>query len=66
MIDGVGAVASYQCYQLLRERFQRVQPILPPNNPIGLDQWQKRDDLVAYGRAYDIDATVAWLQQYWM
>lgn len=66
MVDGVGAVASYQCYQLLRERFQRVQPILPPNNPIGLDQWQKRDDLVAYGRAYDLDATIAWLQQYWM
>lgn len=32
------------------------------------DSWMDnlRDILVAYGRAYDIDATVAWLQQYWM
>jgi patatin-like phospholipase/acyl hydrolase len=66
MIEGVGAVATYQCFQLLRDRFHRVQPILPPDNPIALDQWQKRDDLVAYGQAYNLDSTIAWLQKFWL
>lgn len=66
MIDGVGNVAAYQCAQLLRDRFHRVQPIIPPNNPIALDQWQKRNDLVAIGQAYDLSSTIAWIEQYWM
>lgn len=66
MIDGVAGVATYECAQILRERFHRVQPIIPPNNPIALDQWQKRDDLVAYGKAYDLARTIEWLQQFWL
>ncbi len=66
MIDGVAGVASYECLQILRDRFHRVQPIFPPNNPIGLDQWEKRDHLVAYGKAYNLDSTIEWLQRFWM
>jgi patatin-like phospholipase/acyl hydrolase len=66
MIDGVAGVATYECAQILRDRFHRVQPIIPPNNPIGLDQWQKRDDLVAYGEAYNLDSTIEWIQRFWM
>jgi patatin-like phospholipase/acyl hydrolase len=66
MIDGVAGVATYQCVQLLRERFHRVQPFIPPNNPIALDQWRKRDDLVAYGRSFDLTGTIRWMEQFWM
>jgi patatin-like phospholipase/acyl hydrolase len=66
MIEGVTDVATYECSQILRDRFHRVQPIIPRSNPIALDQWQKRDDLVAYGMAYDLDSTIAWIQQFWM
>jgi patatin-like phospholipase/acyl hydrolase len=66
IVDGVTDVAAYECFQILRERFHRVQPVLPRSNPIALDQWEKRDDLVAYGNAYDLDRTIAWMQQFWM
>ncbi|MEW5985989.1 MAG: patatin-like phospholipase family protein [Chloroflexota bacterium] len=64
MLDGIADVAHYQCQQLLRDRYCRISPLLP--QPIDLDGWQMRDELVAIGKEVDLTAAIAWLREYWM
>jgi hypothetical protein len=63
MIDGSMGVADYQCRQILGPHYQRVSPFL--EKPIGLDNWQMRDELLRIGDETDLDATVAWLEAHW-
>lgn len=60
MIDGMMTVADYQCTRLLGKRFHRLAPILPA--PVGLDDAEKTDDLIAWARAVDLAATISWMQ----
>jgi hypothetical protein len=60
LIEGVMGVADFQCEQLLRDRYRRVNSRLPRD--LALDDVDHLDELVAWAEAVPIDATVAWLQ----
>lgn len=62
MIDGVMGVTSYQCTQLLGNRFWRLCPVLPA--PVAIDAWNKAQELIDYARAVDLADTVAWLREH--
>ncbi|HSM56679.1 MAG TPA: patatin-like phospholipase family protein [Candidatus Sulfomarinibacteraceae bacterium] len=63
MLDGASGIADYQCRQILGDRYHRLSPLLP--QPIELDQWQRRGDLVRLGERLDLSDTIKWLEEQW-
>ena len=64
LLGGTMGVADYQCRQLLDERYHRFSPIL--EQPIELDEWRKRDELVRLGERADLEGTIRWLRRQWL
>ena len=68
MLDGAVSVADYQCRQLLGERYHRLNYVFADEEKIGLDDHERRDDLVQIGEERmeaELDAAAAWLTQHW-
>lgn len=65
MVDGVMGIADFQCRQMLRNRYHRIAPFLPPEQSIDLDEWQKRDILVEIGQHFDLQKTTQWIDKHW-
>ena len=66
MIDGSVGVADYQCRQILREKYFRLNPTFPPGKQFNLDDVAKMDDMIAFAEnSVDISSTVEWLGTYW-
>jgi hypothetical protein len=65
LFDGVSGIADYQCRQLLNDHYHRLAPTFPPGTSYPLDGVGKIDDLLAFAKAVDIDATVKWLTSAW-
>lgn len=63
MLEGAAGIADYQCRQLLGERYHRLSPRLP--NPIELDDFGKRSELVRLAERVDLSETVRWLNKQW-
>ncbi len=66
VLQGVAGVADYQCQQLLgKDRYRRISPAL--TRPIGMDDWQERDELVRIAeKDVDLSEVTAWLENSWM
>ena len=64
--EGAVGVTDYQCRQILQSRYQRVLPIFPAGQGFGLDEWQRRDEMIAFAQRVPLDDCVGWLQQQWL
>ena len=60
VMDGGSEVADYQCRQVLKDQYFRLQPQLP--KPIGMDEWQSTDELIEIGDAIDLEPILAWFE----
>jgi hypothetical protein len=63
MMDGSMGVIDYQCRQILGENYRRISPILP--DPIDLNDWRKRDELVGFAQTVKLDGIITWLGEHW-
>jgi patatin-like phospholipase/acyl hydrolase len=61
MLEANMGVADYQCRQVMGEQYHRLAPIFDPGTTIELDDWRRRDDLIAFAAQVDITTTVQWL-----
>ena len=59
VMDGGSEVADYQCRQILRDQYFRLQPQLP--SPIGMDEWQSINQLLEIADGIDLDPVLYWL-----
>jgi uncharacterized protein len=64
MIEGVMGVADFQCQQLLRDRYRRVNGSLPRDVP--LDDVKHLDEMVEWAEAVPIGATVEWIEKFFV
>ena len=64
MLEGSNGVADYQCRQVLGDKYHRVNPILPI--PIGMDKIRNIPELLETANNINLDATIAWLQDYYL
>lgn len=62
LVDGTADVAHYQCGQLLRDRYCRLNPTL--REAIDLDSHKKTERLIEIAADADISDAVAWLKTY--
>jgi hypothetical protein len=60
-MDGGGEVADYQCRQVLGKQYHRLQPNL--RTPIGLDDWQAADELIALADEVNLEPLLGWLDK---
>ena len=65
LLDGVNGIADYQCAQLLRERYERVEPTLPPDHQVGMDDVDAIPFLVEFASELDLTRTIDWLRRHW-
>lgn len=59
-MDGGGEVADYQCRQILRDQYFRLQPRL--HSPIGMDAWQSTHQLLDIADQVDLQPLLTWLE----
>jgi patatin-like phospholipase/acyl hydrolase len=62
LVDGTADVAHYQCKQLLRERYCRLNPTL--RESVSLDDHNKIKRLIEYAVDADISRAAEWLKTY--
>lgn len=60
IMDGGSEVADYQCRQILKDQYFRIQPQLTV--PIGMDDWQSIDELIAIADSIDLDPLLNWVE----
>lgn len=58
-MDGGGDIADYQCRQILREQYFRVQPSMQKS--IGLDDWRSTEDLMAVADGIKLEPILEWI-----
>jgi patatin-like phospholipase/acyl hydrolase len=61
VMDGVNDVADYQCRQILKEDYFRMQPVL--RKIISMDAWQSIGDLISVADAIDLEPLLAWIEE---
>ena len=59
VMDGGGEVADYQCRQILRGQYFRMQPQMP--KPVGLDDWRATEELIEIADTIDLEPLINWL-----
>lgn len=64
MMDGVMGVAAYECYQLLGQRYLRINTVL--DRVIPLDDYHQTDALLAAADAVNLTEAIDWLQRFVM
>jgi patatin-like phospholipase/acyl hydrolase len=60
IMDGGSEVADYQCRQILKDQYFRLQPQMPKS--IGLDEWQSTDELLEIADAIDLEPILSWIE----
>jgi patatin-like phospholipase/acyl hydrolase len=60
VMDGGSEVADYQCRQILKSQYYRLQPQM--SKPIGLDDWQSTDELIEIADAVDLEPILMWFE----
>lgn len=58
VMDGSVRLADYQCYQLLLDRYHRINPILPYR--MGLDSVDAIPDMLKVADEYSLDQVLEW------
>jgi len=58
-MDGGGEVADYQCRQILRDQYFRLQPAM--RKTIGLDNWRAADELIEIADAINLEPLLNWI-----
>lgn len=66
LLSGSVDTAVYQCQQVLRDNFHRLNPVMPPDRTFQLDDVAKIPDIVNFAENEDISAAVKWLKANWM
>jgi patatin-like phospholipase/acyl hydrolase len=66
MLSGTAGIADYQCAQLLRERYHRLAPALPPGKSIGLDAAKDVDYMIEFAERVPLGDTIEWLRARWL
>ncbi|MFZ5945803.1 MAG: patatin-like phospholipase family protein [Bacillota bacterium] len=64
MFEGAIEADSYFSYQILKDRFYRINPEL--SGKISLDDYHQIPYLVSLAESYDLSQTMAWLYKYWV
>jgi uncharacterized protein len=62
MLDGAAGVVEYQCNQLLKKRFLRVNPLL--NEKIDMDRVDFIPRLVEIAKAQPLEPCLEWIDEY--
>jgi patatin-like phospholipase/acyl hydrolase len=66
LINDAGvAITDFQCRQILRERYFRFAPLLPPGKHTMLDESSRLPELVDYAERLDLSELAAWLEENW-
>lgn len=65
MMDGVTGVADYQCRQILKNKYCRIEPVFPPNETFNMDDVKKIPELVSFAGSVDLKKATAWIKRYW-
>ncbi len=65
MLEGTAGIADYQCHQMLREQYRRVEPIFPAGTTIPLDDVSQIPYLIEFTETWPLDQTIDWLRQTW-
>ncbi len=60
IMDGGSEVADYQCRQILKDQYFRLQPQLL--KPIGMDEWRSTDELIEIADGFDLEPILAWFE----
>lgn len=60
-MDGGGEVADYQCRQILRDQYYRLQPLL--RETIALDDWRATDKLIAIADSINLEPLLNWIDK---
>ena len=60
IMDGGSEVADYQCRQILKDQYFRLQPQLL--KPIDMDEWRSTAELIEIADAIDLEPILAWFE----
>ena len=60
-MDGGGEVADYQCRQILRDQYYRLQPLL--RETIALDDWRATAKLIAIADSINLEPLLNWIDK---
>ena len=60
VMDGGSEVADYQCRQILKDQYFRLQPQLL--KPIGMDEWRSTGEMIEIADAIDLEPILAWFE----
>ncbi len=60
LLEGHADLARFQCEQILRNQFWRLNPNLP--DPIGLDAIHRIQELIDIAMSIDLEPTLSWLE----
>lgn len=63
MLEGSVNMTHFQCNQLLRERYFRIDPLLPEK--LSLDDWKRIPDLIEIAEDIDLERGLKWLEKHW-
>jgi predicted acylesterase/phospholipase RssA len=66
LLSGSVDTAVYQCKQILRDNFHRLNPTMPPDKTFDLDDVQKIPDIVDFAQNVDLSEAVKFLKTKWM
>ncbi len=66
LLNGGVAVADYQCSQILRDNYFRLDPAYPLDKSFVLDDADKIPQLAEFSKSVNIDATLAWIKERWL
>jgi patatin-like phospholipase/acyl hydrolase len=64
-MDGISGIADYECKQLLRERYCRLDMVFPKDTVIKLDDYKKVPQLIELANNLNIDSTVKFIKEIW-
>jgi len=64
MFEGPSGIADFECQQILGARYRRINPVLPEK--IGLDAFDKCDDLEQLADGVDLRQLSRWVDHYFI
>ena len=64
--EGVMGVTDYQCRQILQARYHRLLPVFRAGQGFALDDWRRRDELIAFAQTLPLEDAIGWVEQQWV
>ncbi len=68
LLDGIAGIADYQCAQLLREKYHRLNPTFPQGKEYQYDSVEPQEiaEMIAFAENCDLTETAQWLHDQWV